>query len=103
MIRYNKDEKEILYNRNSRFIVKEIELKNNVYHILLEEKMNKDKLFSSYRWNEPIKTILAGEQKQTKEERIKSKKKLLKILVENKTLTQEEANKRLEEFIKNLK
>ena len=37
MIRYNKEEQEILYKRNSKFIVKEINFKNNVYHILLEE------------------------------------------------------------------
>ncbi len=38
MIKYNNNEKEVLYKRNSSFIVKEIEFKNNVYHILLEEK-----------------------------------------------------------------
>ncbi len=38
MIKYNNNEKEVIYKRNSSFIVKEIELKNNVYHILLEEK-----------------------------------------------------------------
>lgn len=37
MIRYNDNEQEVLYKRNSKFIVKEIEFKNNVYHILLEE------------------------------------------------------------------
>lgn len=65
--------------------------------------MSKEKLYSSYSWNEPIKAIVDGEQKQSKEERIKSKKTLLRILVEDKTLTQEEANKKLEEFIKNIK
>lgn len=65
--------------------------------------MSKEKLYSSYRWNEPIKAIVSGEQKQSKKERIKSKKTLLKILVENKTLTQEEADKRLEEFIESIK
>lgn len=65
--------------------------------------MSKEKLYSSYRWNEPIKAISLGKQKLPKEERIKSKKILLKILVENETLTQEEANERLEKFIKELK
>ena len=60
-------------------------------------------MYSSYRWNEPIKAIVDGEQKQSEEERIKSKKTLLKILVENKTLTQEEASKRLEDFIESIK
>ena len=37
MLKYNNDEQEILYKRNSKFKIKEIELKNNIYHILLEE------------------------------------------------------------------
>ena len=37
MIKYNGKEQEILYKRNSKFIVKEIEFKNNIYHVLLEE------------------------------------------------------------------
>lgn len=65
--------------------------------------MSKEKLYSSYRWNEPIKAIANGERKQPKEERIKSKKTLLRILVEDKILTQEEANKKIEEFKKNIK
>lgn len=65
--------------------------------------MSRKELYSSYRWNEPIKAIQNGKQKQSKEERIKSKRTLLKILVENKTLTQEEADKELEEFIKKVK
>lgn len=37
MIKYNPDEKEVLYPRNSRFKVKEIDTVNNTRHILLEE------------------------------------------------------------------
>lgn len=37
MIKYNQSEQEILYKRNSKFRVKEINIINNVYHILLEE------------------------------------------------------------------
>ncbi|MCI8470394.1 MAG: hypothetical protein HFJ35_02720 [Clostridia bacterium] len=37
MLKYNKEENEILYKRGSQFKVKEVELKNNVYYILLEE------------------------------------------------------------------
>lgn len=37
MLKYNASEQEILYKRNSKFKVKEIEVLNNVYHILLEE------------------------------------------------------------------
>ncbi len=61
--------------------------------------MSDNKLFSSYRWHEPIKAKPCGDEKQTKEERIESKKELLKILVERKELTQEEADKRLKKFI----
>lgn len=35
--KYNEDEQEILYKRNTQFIVKEIELINGVAHILMEE------------------------------------------------------------------
>lgn len=37
MIKYNQLEQEILYKRDSKFKVKEIDIKNNTYHILLEE------------------------------------------------------------------
>lgn len=37
MIKYNMQEQEILYKRNSKFKVKEIEFLNNTYQILLEE------------------------------------------------------------------
>ena len=35
--KYNPDEKEVLYSRDSKFIVKEIDFLNDTYHILLEE------------------------------------------------------------------
>lgn len=65
--------------------------------------MSKEKLFSSYRWHEPIKAKVVGYQEMTKEEKIESKKDLLNILVDNKELTQEEADKRLKDFIDNYK
>lgn len=66
--------------------------------------MNKEKPFSSYRWKcPPIVGKVEDGEPQSKEERIKNKKTLLKILVKNKTLTQEEANQRLEKFLKNIK
>jgi len=37
MLKYNTEEKEVLYKRNSKFKVKEIDFMNNIYHILLEE------------------------------------------------------------------
>ena len=37
MLKYNKGEQEILYKRDSKFLVKEIEKLNDTYHILLEE------------------------------------------------------------------
>lgn len=35
--KYNSKEKEVLYQRNSKFVVGDIYKKNNVYHIILEE------------------------------------------------------------------
>ncbi len=66
--------------------------------------MNKEKPFSSYRWNTPpvIGKVEHGKP-QTKEERIENKKTLLKILVERKIITQEEADNKLKEFIKSFK
>lgn len=37
MIKYNKSEMEILYKRNSSFIIKKVRVKNGQYHILMEE------------------------------------------------------------------
>lgn len=37
MIKYNKSEMEILYKRNSTFIIKKVRLKNGQYHIFMEE------------------------------------------------------------------
>lgn len=65
--------------------------------------MSKDSLYSSYRWNEPIKAEVIGYEKQSKEERIESKRTLLKAMVEGKVITQEEANKKLKEFIEDYK
>lgn len=37
MIKYNKSEMEVLYKRNSTFIIKRIRLKDGQYHIFMEE------------------------------------------------------------------
>lgn len=65
--------------------------------------MSKEKSFSSYRWNEPpiIGKVEKGKE-QSKEERIESKKVLLKILVDRKELSQKEADERLSNFIESL-
>lgn len=66
--------------------------------------MSKEKLFSSYRWNDvPVTGKIKKGKEQSKEERIKSKKALLEILVKNKTINQEEADRKLEDFINNYK
>ena len=66
--------------------------------------MGNKKKYSSYRWNcLPVVSKIEKNNSQSNEERIKSKKTLLKILVENKILTQEEANRKLENFIKEIK
>ena len=62
--------------------------------------MSKEKLYNSSRWHndtsgEPIECT-----EQSKEERIKSAKMLLKILVDKKELTQEEADERLKKKMK---
>jgi len=63
----------------------------------------KEKLFSSYRWHEPINAVQIGYEEQSKEERIKSKKKLMQILVKRGEITQEAADKRIKDFIDSFK
>ena len=66
--------------------------------------MGNKKKYSSYRWNcLPVVSKIENNNPQSNEERIESKKALLKILVENKTLTQEEADTKLKKFKKSLK
>ena len=62
--------------------------------------MSKEKLYSSPRWNEPIKAIITGYVEQNEQELIKSKKTLLNILLKNGEITEKEANERLEEITK---
>lgn len=64
--------------------------------------MSKQDLYSSYRWQEPIKAKVIGYKEQSKEERIESKKKLLKAMVESKVITKEEADKKMKEYIEKL-
>lgn len=65
--------------------------------------MSKEKPYSSYRWNTPpIVEVVEEGKPQTKEERIKSKKMLLDILVKNKEMTRKEADNRIKEFIEEL-
>lgn len=65
--------------------------------------MSKQDLYSSYRWREPIKAKVVGFKEQSKEERIESKKMLLKAMVESKVITKEEADIRLKEYIEKYK
>ncbi|MBP3464107.1 MAG: hypothetical protein J6K45_06485 [Clostridia bacterium] len=65
--------------------------------------MSKKKLFSSYRWNElPIIGKVEKGKEQSKEEEIEGEKTLLKILVDRKEMSQEEADERLSNFIESL-
>ncbi|MCI8470395.1 MAG: hypothetical protein HFJ35_02725 [Clostridia bacterium] len=65
--------------------------------------MSEKKLFSSYRWTEaPKATKIRQAPKPPKEEQIKNKETLLKIMVDRKILTQEEADERLNNFKKEL-
>lgn len=65
--------------------------------------MSNKKLFTASRWNDDPKAEVVGYEELTKEERIKHKEEFLELLVKDKVLTKQEAEKRLKDFIDEFK
>lgn len=64
--------------------------------------MSNKKLYTASRWHDNPNAEVIGHETSNKEEQIENKKGLLEILVKDKIITKEEAEKRLNELIEKL-